>query len=136
MNKFLKTGPAALLLACACAPCAWAQDAKPIETKTGEAVRERRVESAESRVEAEKSAEKSKETRDESGETDAEVEALRAQVESASNPSERGRLRLSLAGLLSNAGREADAAALLRSMLAEERFDPQLFYNTGNALAR
>ncbi len=143
MNKFLKTGPAMLLLACACAPSAWAQGSeasKTGEAKTGEAVRERRVESAESRGEAEKSAdksaEKSKASGEESAAADAEVEALRAQAESAVSPAERGRLRLGLAERLAGAGRGAEAATLLRSMLAEERFDPQHFYNAGNALAR
>ena len=89
---------------------------------------------------AEKPSEKSDDTGGEAGgETggaDAEVEELRARAESAADPAERGRLRLSLADLLTRAGRGAEAAQLLRSMLTEERFDPQLFYNAGNALAR
>jgi tetratricopeptide (TPR) repeat protein len=151
MKRFLKTAPALLLLACTCAPCAWAQGSeasKPGEAKAGEAVRVRRVEAAESRGATEKAADKSTDklmekpteksdvSRDESAATSAEVEALRARAESASNPSERGRLRLDLAERLIGAGRRAEAAGLLRSMLAEERFDPQLFYNAGNALAR
>jgi tetratricopeptide (TPR) repeat protein len=155
MNKFLKNTPAVLLLALACAPCARAQGAgapKPGAAKSGEAVRERRVEAAETRAETDKSPDKSTDksvgksvdksvdksdvTRDVSGETGADVEALRARAESASSPAERGRLRLSLAESLDGAGRRAEAAGLLRSMLAEERFDPQLFYNAGNALAR
>ncbi|HEX8354189.1 MAG TPA: hypothetical protein VF611_14875, partial [Pyrinomonadaceae bacterium] len=148
MNKFLKVGPAVLLLACA--PRAWAQEpqaGKPAGAKSGEAVRERRVAAAESRAGADKPADESAEesadkldksdaARDESGETSAEVEALRARAESAASPSERGRLRLGLAERLTEAGRRAEAAELLRSMLGEERFDPQLFYNAGNALAR
>jgi tetratricopeptide (TPR) repeat protein len=65
-----------------------------------------------------------------------DVEELKAQIASASNPSERGRLRQTLAARLADAGRKAEAVELLRSMLAEERFDPPFFYNTGNALAR
>ncbi len=155
MKKLLKTTPALLLIAFA--PCsASAQDKQPSPPKSGEAVRERRVEAAASRGEvarpadkpearpADKSDEKSADnpgaprpgSDEASDEANAEVEALRARAESASNPAERGRLRLSLAERLSEAGRGAEAAQLLRSMLAEERFDPQLYYNAGNALAR
>src|SRR5919107_1203120 len=129
MNKLLQKTPALLLLALACAPCARAQESqtpKAGDAKSGEAVRERRV----------KPAEKSEASRAESDATDAELEALRAQGEAAASPAERGRLRLSLAERLAGAGRGAEAAQLLREMLAEERFDPQLFYNVGNALAR
>jgi tetratricopeptide (TPR) repeat protein len=144
MKKLLKKSPALLLLALACAPCARAQEsqtpksgeAKSGEAKSGEAVRERRVESAESAKSAEKSAEKAEATSDAADTNDAELEALRAQAEAAASPAERGRLRLSLAERLAGAGRGAEAAQLLRSLLAEERFDPQLFYNAGNALAR
>ncbi|HEX8285855.1 MAG TPA: tetratricopeptide repeat protein [Pyrinomonadaceae bacterium] len=152
MKKLLQTTPALLLLACA--PCAWAQTPQPTQPtqKGGEAVRERRVEAADSRGEAGKpsdksadksvdksadaTADKAEAARDDSEETNAEVEALRARAESAASPAERGRLRLSLAERLAGAGRGAEAAQLLRSMLEEERFDPQLFYNVGNALAR
>jgi len=139
MKKLLKKSPALLLLALACVPCARAQEPqtpKAGEAKSGEAVRERRVESAESAKSAEKSAEKSEATSDAADANDAELEALRAQAEAAASPAERGRLRLSLAERLAGAGRGAEAAQLLRSLLAEERFDPQLFYNAGNALAR
>ncbi|HEY0172078.1 MAG TPA: tetratricopeptide repeat protein [Pyrinomonadaceae bacterium] len=156
MKKFLKTTPALLLLACA--PCALARTTQTTQTtpqKSGEAVRERRVAAADSRGEAdkaagepsdkpdksadksdEKSAAKAEAPPAESDEAKAEVEALRARAESAASPAERGRLRLNLAERLSELGRGAEAAQLLRSMLAEERFDPQLFYNAGNALAR
>lgn len=67
---------------------------------------------------------------------DAEVESLRAQVASAASPSERGRLQQALAARLADTGRKTEAVELLRTMLAEERFDPPFFYNTGNALAR
>ena len=85
---------------------------------------------------AEKTAEKSEAAPVASEASDAEFETLRAQAEAAASPAERGRLRLSLAERLAGAGRGAEAAQLLRSLLAEERFDPQLFYNAGNALAR
>ncbi|HEX8502519.1 MAG TPA: tetratricopeptide repeat protein [Pyrinomonadaceae bacterium] len=136
MKKLLKTVSAALLLACACAPCAWAQAPEapaPAESKAGEAVRGRRVEAAEA---PDKSAGKPKEPGDKPGAADADVEALRAQAEAAASPAERGRLRLGLAERLAEAGRRAESVALLREMLGEERFDPQLFYNAGNALAR
>jgi tetratricopeptide (TPR) repeat protein len=133
MKKFLKRTPALLLLACA--PCALAQTPQTTPTtqaapqRSGEAVRERRVEAAVASDKAETPAA-------ESDESKAEVEAMRAQAESAANPAERGRLRLGLAERLAESGRGAEAAQLLRSMLAEDRFDPQLFYNAGNALAR
>lgn len=65
-----------------------------------------------------------------------ELEELKSQIASASNPAERGRLRQTLAARLAESGRKAEAVELLRSMLAEERFDPPFFYNAGNALAR
>lgn len=142
MNKFLKAGPLVLLVACACAPCAWAQEpgaAKGTEPKGSEAVRERRVE-PESQTRAEAS--KAEAARgglsgvSASGESNAEVEALRAKAEGASSPAERARLRLSLAERLAEVGRREEALELLRAALAEERFDPPFFYNAGNALAR
>jgi tetratricopeptide (TPR) repeat protein len=142
MKKFFKTTPALLLLACA--PCALARTPQTTQTtpqtttqKSGEVVRERRVEAAESSDKIdEKSAVKAEAPPVVSGEANAEVEALRARVESAASAAERGRLRLGLAERLAELGRGAEAAQLLRSMLDEERFDPQLFYNAGNALAR
>src|SRR3712207_4720158 len=98
MNKFLKAVPALLL---ACAPCAWAQEAET--SAGGEAVRVRRV------------------SHDASGEG---VEALRAKAEGASNPSERARLRLSLAEALAEGGGREEAVALVRDLISEERFDP------------
>ena len=126
MNKFLKTGTTLLVLACA--PCAWAQElAAP---KSGEAVRERRVAAEAPREEPERGAAA------EPGGLGEEVEALRAKAESATNPAERARLRLSLAVALAEDGRRAEALELVRESVAEERFDPQFFYNAGNALAR
>jgi tetratricopeptide (TPR) repeat protein len=128
MKKFLKSGPALLLLACACAPCAWAQEnAGP---KGGEAVRERRVATVETKNDA------AREEAEAAGASGAEVEALRLQAEAASNPSERARLRLSLAEALAEGGKPSEAVALVRELVSEERFDPQFFYNAGNSLAR
>ena len=127
-NKFLKNGPAWLRFAGPCAPCVGAQE-KPA-SKGGEVVRERRVAAAASKdVPAREVAEVS----DAPGE---EVEALRAKAEAASNPSERARLRLSLAEALDEGGRHAEAVGLVRAEVSAERFDPQFFYNAGNALAR
>ncbi|MDT7806236.1 MAG: protein O-GlcNAc transferase [Acidobacteriota bacterium] len=144
MKKLLKTNAAFVLLACACVPCAWAQT--PETSKGAEAVRERRVEAEASRpevkssrpdVEASRSkVEASRIETDATNVPDAEAEALRARADAATNPAERGRLRQELAERLAGAGRRAEAVGLLRSMLAEERFDPVFFYNTGNALAR
>jgi tetratricopeptide (TPR) repeat protein len=64
------------------------------------------------------------------------LEELRAQLASASDAAERARLQRALVERLSESGRGAEAVELLRSMLAEERFDPPFFYNAGNALAR
>jgi tetratricopeptide (TPR) repeat protein len=64
------------------------------------------------------------------------VDELRAQLASAADASERARLQRALADRLAESGRRAEAVELLRSMLAEERFDPPFFYNAGNALAR
>ena len=130
MNKFLKTGSALLLLTCACVPCAWAQEEEAGASKAGEVVRVRRVADAEA---------KEATAREESAAAEApgvEVEALRARAEAASNPPERARLRLSLAEALAEGGKQAEAVALMRELVSEERFDPPFFYNAGNALAR
>jgi tetratricopeptide (TPR) repeat protein len=141
MNKSLRPKlAAAILAACACAPCVWAQEPA---AKGTEAVRERRA------TEAQKAAPESKpetkpETKEESNEkavtetaeADAAVETQSASANAAQSPAERGRQRQAMAEQLAEAGNKSEAVALLRSMLAEERFDPAFFYNTGNALAR
>lgn len=116
------------LVLLACAPCVRAQEASA--SKGGEAVRVRRVAAEGPKVVP---AREEVEAADAPGE---EVEALRAKAEAASNPSERARLRLSLAEALAVGGRQTEAVALVRAEVAEERFDPQFFYNAGNALAR
>jgi tetratricopeptide (TPR) repeat protein len=67
---------------------------------------------------------------------DAEIESLRARIASTPEGAARARLRQELVERLARAERKQEAVELLRSMLAEQRFDPQFFYNTGNALAR
>ncbi|MFL6283844.1 MAG: tetratricopeptide repeat protein [Pyrinomonadaceae bacterium] len=150
MNKSLRPKLAAAILTLACAPCVWAQGA---HAKGTEAVRERRATEAqraapESKPETteasnEKTATKSNEkTATESSEkvetadSDATVETRSASADAAQSPSERGRQRQAMAEQLAEGGNRSEAVALLRSMLAEERFDPAFFYNTGNALAR
>ena len=119
---------AAAFLACACAPCAWAQEPA---SKGSEAVRERRA------TEARKAAPESNEkAATEAAKPDASAETQSASADAAQSPAERARQRQALAERLAESGNKAEAVALLRSMLAEERFDPQFFYNTGNALAR
>jgi tetratricopeptide (TPR) repeat protein len=117
------------LLLLACAPCAWAQEA-PAAQKDGEVVRVRRVAASDAK------AEPARDVVEEAKAPGEEVEALRAQAEAASNPSERARLRLSVAEALADGGRRDDAVALVRTLVSEERFDPQFFYNAGNMLAR
>ncbi|HEX6730668.1 MAG TPA: tetratricopeptide repeat protein, partial [Pyrinomonadaceae bacterium] len=61
---------------------------------------------------------------------------LRDEIDAASTPQERIRLQLKLADMLLANGKRTEAVAELRSITAVEVFDPQGFYNTGNALAR
>lgn len=118
MNKSSGAKRAALsaLLICACAPCAWAQTAAPKGTEA--TVRERRVNAGETAG------------------AKAAVENAGASEDSSQSPSGRARQRQEAALRLAESGDRAGAVALLRAMLGEERFDPQFFYNTGNALAR
>src|ERR1044071_1550581 len=60
---------------------------------------------------------------------------LHEQMDSASGP-ERNSLRLKLVGELVAAGKKAEALTELRSMVSMDVFDPQNFYNAGNAFAR
>src|SRR5215213_2282152 len=143
MNKSLRTKLALAFLAFACAPFARAQEpaAKPTE-----AVRERRATEAQkpapdsnqkTAAETQKAApDSSEKAAGETAEADTSAETRSASTETAWSPAERARQRQALAGRLAASGNRAEAVALLRSMLAEERFDPAFFYNTGNALAR
>lgn len=65
-----------------------------------------------------------------------EIATLRDEINSATNDQERARLRLKLVGHLISAGQKQEAIAELKSMSEEERFDPQGFYNIGNAQVR
>jgi tetratricopeptide (TPR) repeat protein len=151
MNKSLRPKLAAIILVCACAPCAWAQEPA---SKGAEAVRERRATEAQHKAAAEtkagpdeKAAGDSKEksagerpanekAANDSAEADASAETQNASANESQSPSERARQRQAAAEQLAESGNKSEAVALLRSMLAEERFDPAFFYNTGNALAR
>ncbi|HST52905.1 MAG TPA: tetratricopeptide repeat protein [Pyrinomonadaceae bacterium] len=145
MKKFSTTKLALTTLVCAFALC---PSARAQDSKAGEAVRERRASTTEASdasktAQADKTAGAAPSSTSKSSSAAASqpvagdgVEELKAQIASASNPSERGRLRQTLAARLADSGNKAEAVELLRSMLAEERFDPSFFYNTGNALAR
>ena len=61
---------------------------------------------------------------------------MRDQIETAATPQERIRLQLQLAEQLSNNGHRTDAVAELHAVTGLDVFDPQGFYNAGNALAR
>ncbi|HVF42292.1 MAG TPA: tetratricopeptide repeat protein [Pyrinomonadaceae bacterium] len=142
MNKSFKTKSALLLLALACAPCAAAQEPP---AKPAEAVRVRRATEAQKPAQStttnaavaeptpkEKAATETTET----AEAGAPAEAQGATADSSLSPAERARQRQATAERLAASGDRAEAVTLLRSMLAEQRFDPAFFYNTGNALAR
>lgn len=62
--------------------------------------------------------------------------SLRDQLEATPSGSERVRLQLKLAEQLVAAGNKTEATQELRSIIDAEVFDPQSFYNAGNALAR
>lgn len=142
MNKSLKTKLALVILAFACAPCASAQEPA---AKPSEAVRVRRATEAQkpstgSKEKDEKLAvDTAQETKaaNETAEAHTSVETQGPSADDASqSPAERARQRQAVAERLAASGNRTEAVALLRSMLAEERFDPAFFYNTGNALAR
>lgn len=147
MNKSLKTKLALLCLAFACAPFAHAQEPA---AKPAEAVRVRRATEprrgapdSDGKAETQKAAPASDEKAatetkgaTETAEADAPPETRGASDDAAQTPAERARRRQAMAEQLAASGNKTEAVALLRSMLAEERFDPAFFYNTGNALAR
>lgn len=64
------------------------------------------------------------------------ITELREQIEAAGTPAEKTRLQLQLVEQLVAKGSKQDAINELHSMTNTERFDPQGFYNIGNALAR
>ncbi|MFN2511761.1 MAG: tetratricopeptide repeat protein [Pyrinomonadaceae bacterium] len=65
-----------------------------------------------------------------------EIAALREEINTATNETERGSLQLKLVGNLIAAGQKQEAIAELKAMSEEERFDPQGFYNIANAQVR
>src|ERR1044072_8794721 len=131
MNKSLNTKLALVFLALACAPCALAQESA---AKPSDAVRERRATEAQKPATGEK--EKGEKDATETAEADTSAETGGAPGDAAKTPAERARQRQAMAEQLAASGNRAEAVALLRSMLGEERFDAAFFYNTGNALAR
>jgi len=64
------------------------------------------------------------------------ITSLRDQIEMAASAQERKRLVFALVDQLLLQGKKEDAINELHQMTAEDRFDPQSFYNIGNALAR
>jgi tetratricopeptide (TPR) repeat protein len=62
--------------------------------------------------------------------------SLRDQIEAAPSGPERIRLQLRLAEQLIAAGQKAEGKAELHTITQSDAFDPQGFYNAGNALAR
>ena len=64
------------------------------------------------------------------------IMALRDQIDAAPTPQDQIRLRLQLAEELANSGKKVEAVNELHSLTGLDVFDPQGFYNAGNALAR
>jgi tetratricopeptide (TPR) repeat protein len=64
------------------------------------------------------------------------VLSLRDQIEALPDVAERIRLQLKLSEQLVAAGKKREAIKELRAIINANAFDPQSFYNTGNALAR
>jgi tetratricopeptide (TPR) repeat protein len=64
------------------------------------------------------------------------IMALRDQIAAAPTPQDQIRLRLKLAEELAGNGKKVEAVTELHSLTGLDVFDPQGFYNAGNALAR
>jgi tetratricopeptide (TPR) repeat protein len=65
------------------------------------------------------------------------ITALREEIDAAETPQDRIRLRLKLAEELAGSGKKTEAVAELHGVTgSSDVFDPQAFYNAGNALAR
>ena len=62
--------------------------------------------------------------------------ALRNQIDAAGTAAEKASLQMKLVELLFAGGDREQALLELRRMSADDRFDPQGFYNIGNAMAR
>ncbi|HKZ81742.1 MAG TPA: tetratricopeptide repeat protein [Pyrinomonadaceae bacterium] len=67
---------------------------------------------------------------------DALILKLREQIDQAPTPQERTQLQFKLVDQLLSSGMKQEAVSQLQSMRSEDRFEPQAFYNVGNALAR
>ena len=65
-----------------------------------------------------------------------EIAALRDEMDAAPNEQARARLQLKLVDHFIAAGLKQEAIVALKAMSEEDRFDPQSFYNIGNAQAR
>lgn len=65
-----------------------------------------------------------------------DLDALRAQIQTASDDGERGRLQRQLLERLAAASDKPAALSELRLLLHEDRYDPAFFYNLGNTLVR
>ena len=64
------------------------------------------------------------------------IMTLRDQIDAAPTPQDQIRLRLQLAEELASSGKKVEAVNELHSLTGLDVFDPQGFYNAGNALAR
>jgi tetratricopeptide (TPR) repeat protein len=64
------------------------------------------------------------------------IMALREKIDAAPTPQDQIRLRLQLAEELANSGKKVEAVSELHLLTGLDVFDPQGFYNAGNALAR
>jgi len=64
------------------------------------------------------------------------VASLREQLAGSQEPSERNRLQLQLAELLSTTGHKPEAIAELNKIASSNSFDPIGFFNLGNSFAR
>jgi tetratricopeptide (TPR) repeat protein len=64
------------------------------------------------------------------------IQQLRDQIDAATTSQDKIRLQLELAEQLVKNGKRSEAVAELQSITTVDVFDPQAFYNTGNALAR
>jgi tetratricopeptide (TPR) repeat protein len=67
---------------------------------------------------------------------DPSIAILRDEIDAATAPADRTRLRLQLADRLAEAGMKTEAIAELHLLVGEDRFDPSGCYNIGNRLVR
>jgi tetratricopeptide (TPR) repeat protein len=133
------TGLTGLVLAtAACAVSVFGQEspsAKPNPEQAGGSASKSRERRATQTTEAGDSTTDPQRGTENSGNADP-LAALQEQINNTTDADERAQLQLKLANQLAEQGKKTEAIAELRSMLADNRFDPQGFYNLGNALAR